>query len=163
LIPENPSFLATVPAWAVPIFIPGRKGGAKKIKLINLHIRVDKETLDKLTILAGSRKEPLASTVRRILIAGLNTEMAEQSLGIVTASIRKVIRAELKSTENRLASLGAKATIAAGTSEHMLTTLFERSLSGDTSEKQRQAKAIHAEARKRAVSGLKQLGGDEDA
>jgi hypothetical protein len=53
--------------------------GINPIKLINLHIRVDKETLDKLNILAGSKKETLASTVRRILITGLNTEIAEQS------------------------------------------------------------------------------------
>jgi 2-iminoacetate synthase ThiH len=141
----------------------GQRGGAKKIKLINLHIRVDKETLDKLTLLAGSRKEPLASNVRRILIAGLNTEIAEQGLEIVTASVRKVIRSELKSTENRLAALGAKASISAGISEHMLTTLFERSIAGDVPEKRRQAKAIHDEARKKAVSGLKQQGGDEDS
>jgi hypothetical protein len=137
--------------------------GINPIKLINLHIRVDKETLDKLNILAGSKKETLASTVRRILITGLNTEIAEQSLETLVSVVRKTIRAELKSTENRLATLGAKACISAGTSEHMLATLFVRSISGDISEKQRQAKAIHDEARKKALSGLKQPGDDESA
>ncbi|MGD0622885.1 MAG: hypothetical protein ABSA82_10565 [Thermacetogeniaceae bacterium] len=137
--------------------------GVKPEKLVDLHIRVDKDILDKIITLAGTRRETAAAVIRRTLAAGLNAEIAESSLETITSAIRKAIRAELKSTENRLAALGAKASIAAGTSEHMLTTLFERSISGDISEKRRQAKAIHDEARKNAVSGLKQPGGDENA
>ncbi len=129
---------------------------AKPWKIIDLHLKLDKATMDKVNTLAGIQKETASSIIRRILDAGLDAEIAEQSLGTVISAIRKVIRSELKSTENRLAALGAKARISAGTSEHMLTTLFERSISGDVSEKQRQAKAIHFEARKKAVSGLKQ-------
>jgi hypothetical protein len=137
------------------------KSDVKPEKMIDLHIKLGKTTMDKVITLAGIRRETASSVIRQILATGLNTEIAEQSLETVTAAVRKVIRAELKSTENRLAALGAKASISAGTSEHMLTTLFERSISGDISEKRRQAKAIHDEARKSAVSGLKQPGGDE--
>jgi len=132
-------------------------------KMIDLHIKLGKATMDKVTALASIRRETASSVIRKILAAGLNAEIAEQSLETVTSAVRKVIRAELKSTENRLAALGAKASIAAGTSEHMLTTLFERSIAGDTSGKQRQAKEIHDDARKKAVSGLKQPGGEDDA
>jgi hypothetical protein len=43
----------------------------------------------------------------------------------------------------------------------MLTTLFERSISGEVSEKQQQAKSIHEDARRKAVTSLKQPAGDE--
>jgi len=46
---------------------------------------------------------PLAAVVRHILSEGLDTEIAEQSLGTINSIVRKVIRAELKATENRLA------------------------------------------------------------
>jgi hypothetical protein len=131
--------------------------------MIDLHIKLGKATMDKLITLAGIRRETASSVIRQILAAGLDNEIAERSSEALVFVVRKTIRAELKSTENRLAALGAKACIAAGTSEHMLATLFERSISGEASEKQRQAKAIHDEARKSAVSGLKQSGGDENA
>jgi hypothetical protein len=139
------------------------KSDAKPEKMIDLHIKLGKATMDKLITLAGIRRETASSVIRQILAAGLDNEIAERSSDALVSVVRKTIRAELKSTENRLAALGAKASIAAGTSEHMLTTLFERSISGDASEKQRQAKAIHDEARKSAVSGLKQPGDDENA
>ena len=92
--------------------------------------------------------------------AGVRQDLLAQVA--IRQAVRAEIRLELKSFANRLAMLGAKASIAAGTAENMMVTLFERSIAGDTSEKQRQAKAIHDEARKKAVSGLKQPVGDED-
>jgi hypothetical protein len=139
------------------------KSDAKPEKMIDLHIKLGKATMDKLITLAGIRRETASSVIRKIMAAGLDNEIAEWSSEALVSVVRKTIRAELKSTENRLGALGAKASIAAGTSERMLTTLFERSISGDTSEKRRQAKAIHDEARKSAVSGLKQPGGEKDA
>jgi hypothetical protein len=139
------------------------KSDVKPEKMIDLHIKLGKATMDKLITLAGIRRETASAVIRQILAAGLDNEIAERSSEALVSVVRKTIRAELKSTENRLAALGAKACIAAGTSERMLATLFERSISGEASEKQRQAKAIHDEARKSAVSGLKQSGGDENA
>jgi len=138
-----------------------QKSEAKPWKMIDLHLKLAKATVDKVNTLAGIQKETASAIIRRILDAGLDAEIAEQSLGTITSVIRKVIRSELKSTENRLASLGAKATIAAGTSEHMLTTLFVRSISGEISEKQRQAKEIHDDARRKAVLSLKHPADDE--
>jgi predicted DNA-binding ribbon-helix-helix protein len=128
-----------------------------------VNVRLSKVLYDQIKSLAATREESIAESIRRLLEQGASTEIVAQGLDTITAVIRKTIRAELKSTENRLAALGAKASIAAGTSEHMLTTLFERSISGEASEKRRQAKAIHDEARRSAVSGLKQPGGDENA
>lgn len=133
---------------------------AKLEKMIDLHIKLGKTTMDKVITLARIRGETASSVVRRILAVGLDAEIAEQSLGTVASVVRKAIRAELKSTENRLANLVAKASISAGTSEHMLVTLFERSIQGNASEKQKDAKSIHNEARKKAVIGLRQPGGD---
>ncbi|MGD0855705.1 MAG: hypothetical protein ABSA18_07845 [Dehalococcoidia bacterium] len=125
-----------------------------------VNVRLPKVLYDQIKSLAASREESIAESIRRLLEQGASTEIIAQELDTITTAIRKTIRAELKSTENRLAALGAKATIAAGTSEYMLTTLFERSISGDASEKQRQAKAIHEDARRKAVIGLRQPGGD---
>jgi hypothetical protein len=96
----------------------------KPEKLIDLHIRVDKATMDKLTIMAGNRKESLATTVRRILIMGLNTEIAEHSSDTLAAAVRKAIRVELKSTENRLAKLSAKAGIAAASAMYLADEIY---------------------------------------
>ena len=107
---------------------------------------------------------PTVAELVRILLSGsLSDEAANNGQVAVRQAVRAEIRLELKSFANRLATLGAKASIAAGTTENMMVTLFERSIAGDTSEKQRQAKEIHDNARKKAVSGLKQLGGEEDA
>ncbi len=130
-------------------------------KLVNLHIRVNEATIDKLAILAGNRNESLASTARRILTAGLDNEIAAQSLNTITAAVRSAIRVELKSTENRLAALGANASIAAGTTENMMFTLFKRNHGGDEAEKVRYAKEVHEEARKGAIKILKQREDDD--
>ncbi len=125
-----------------------------------VNVRLSKVLYDQIKTLATTREETMADLIRRLLEQGTSTEIVAQEMDTITAVIRKTLRAELKSTENRLATLGAKATIAAGTSEYMLTTLFERSISGDASEKQRQAKSIHEDARKKAVIGLRQPAGD---
>ena len=93
---------------------------------------------------------------------GLDTEIAEQSLGTINSIVRKVIRAELKATENRLAKLAAKTVIEAATCEHMLNTLFVRVIQGDASEKQRQAKEIRDDARRRSLANLKQQIDDDE-
>ena len=98
-----------------------------------------------------------------MLSESLSEESASTGQVVIRQAVRAEIRLELKRVENRLATLGAKACIAAGTAENMMVTLFERSIAGDTSGKQRQAKEIHDTARKKAVSGLKQPGGEDDA
>jgi hypothetical protein len=47
--------------------------------------------------------------IRRLLEQGSSTEIAAQGLETITTAIRKTIKAELKTTENRMAKLSAKA------------------------------------------------------
>jgi hypothetical protein len=124
---------------------------------------ISKDLQTDLSNMAAKKNVPVAELVRTLLSESLSEESASAGQVAIRQAVRAEIRSELKSFANRLATLGAKACIAAGTSEHMLTTLFERSIAGDTSEKQRQAKEIHDDARKKAVSGLKQPGGEDDA
>ena len=105
----------------------------------------------------------VAELVRSLLSGSLSDEAANNGQVAVRQAVRAEIRLASQSFANRLATLGAKASIAAGTTENMMVTLFERSIAGNTSEKQRQAKEIHDNARKKAVSGLKQPGGEKDA
>jgi hypothetical protein len=129
---------------------------------VHLNMAISKEMQVDLANMAVKKNVPVAELVRRLLSESLSEESASAGQVAIRQAVRAEIRSELKSFANRLATLGAKASIAAGTAEHMMVTLFERSIAGDTSEKQRQAKAIHDEARKKAVSGLKQPVGDED-
>jgi hypothetical protein len=130
---------------------------------VHLKVAISKEMQIDLTNMAAKKNVPVAELVRILLSGSLSDEAANNGQVAVRQAVRAEIRLELKSFANRLAMLGAKASIAAGTAENMMVTLFERSIAGDTSEKQRQAKEIHDTARKKAVSGLKQLGGEEDA
>jgi hypothetical protein len=149
------------------------KSDAKPEKMIDLHIKLGKATMDKVITLAGIRRETASSVIRQILAAGLDNEIAEQSSETLVSVVRKTIRAELKSTENRLADLGAKAGIAAGTAEQMVADMVKRAVStpGMTpEEKKRQARFLHEEARKKAVAQFKKSidewmveGGDESA
>jgi hypothetical protein len=130
---------------------------------VDLRVGISREMQTDLNNMAAKKNVPVAELIRSLLSGSLSDEAANNGQVAVRQAVRAEIRLELKSFANRLATLGAKASIAAGTTENMMVTLFERSIAGDTSEKQRQAKEIHDNARKKAVSGLKQLGGEEDA
>ncbi len=130
---------------------------------VDLRAGISREMQTDLINMAAKKNVPVAELVRSLLSGSLSDEAANNGQVAVRQAVRAEIRLELKSFANRLATLGAKASIAAGTTENMMVTLFERSIAGDTSEKQRQAKEIHDNARKKAVSGLKQPGGEEDS
>jgi hypothetical protein len=115
-----------------------------KMQVIN--VRVSNALMDNLKILAATRHETLAEAMRRILEQGASTEIFTQGMETITTAIRKTIRAELKSTENRIPALAAKAGIAAGTAEQMVAVIVERANSTPgmtTEEKKRQAIFLH--------------------
>jgi predicted DNA-binding ribbon-helix-helix protein len=127
-----------------------------------LRVSISKEMQTDLNNMATKRNVPVAELVRTLLSESLSEESASNGQTAIRQAVRAEMKLLLKPIENRLAKLGARASIAAGTTENMVVTLFERSIPGDTSEKQRQAKEIHNDARKKAVSGLKQSGGEEE-
>jgi hypothetical protein len=136
---------------------------ATKKHLVILNMAISKDLQADLSNMAAKKNVPVAELVRTLLSESLSEESASTGQVVIRQAVRAEIRLELKRVENRLATLGAKACIAAGTAENMMVSLFERSIAGDTSGKQRQAKEIHDDARKKAVSGLKQPGGEDDA
>jgi hypothetical protein len=133
----------------------------KKYPVI-LNMAISREMQTDLSAMAAKKNMPVAELVRYLLATSLSEEAASNGQTVIRQAVRAEIRLELKRVENRLATLGAKACIAASTTENMMVTLFERSIQGDTSEKKRQAKEIHDNARKKAVSSLKQSEGDDE-
>ena len=89
--------------------------------------------------------ESKPDTIRRLLRIAIELELADHSLGFVSPQIRRAVSESLKPFENRIVALTAKATIASATS--MYTNLEYLGQSG-----KRDIKAVHEEARKRAVS-----------
>ena len=154
-----------LPSGGTSILI--RKGGVglalTKKYSVHLNIAISKGMQADLANMAAKKNVPVAELVRKLLSESLLEESASTGQVVIRQAVRAEIRLELKRVENRLAMLGAKASIAAGTTENMMVSLFERSIAGDVSEKKRQAKEIHDDARKKAVSGLKQPGGEDDA
>lgn len=61
----------------------------------------------------------VTETSRRLLRKAALAEIAENSLDAITPVIRRVMKEELKVTENRLASITAKTSIAAATSMYL--------------------------------------------
>jgi hypothetical protein len=86
-------------------------------------VRVSSSLYNQLKTLATTRGESVAEVIRCLLEQGSSTEIAAQGLETITTAIRKTIRAELKSTENRMAKLSAKAVKFAGATIHLTESL----------------------------------------
>lgn len=112
-----------------------------------LHIRVSDELNRKINALAAAEGTSKAEVIRRILYQHTAENAAEESLDVVAETVRRVIRAELKRSEDRLAKIGVKNTLAAATS--MFLNLAALDGSGKNSAEWYKA------ARKKAVSYLR--------
>jgi hypothetical protein len=125
---------------------------------VHLDMGISKEMQADLNIVAAKRNVPVAELVRNLLAASLTDDAANAALVAVRQAVRTEIRQELKRVENRLASLGSKANIAAGTAEFLLQDVLENARSSGTSpeERKRVASMLHDEARKKAINLLKQ-------
>ncbi len=117
------------------------------MKMQVIHVRVSPILHNQLKTLATTRGEPVAEVIRRLLEQGSSTEIVAQGLETITTAIRKTIRAELKSTENRMAKLSAKATKFAGATIY-LTEFLRISSSSD----KKAASASSADRIKEAMS-----------
>lgn len=100
------------------------------MKMHVIHVRVSSSLHDQLKTLAITRNETVAEVVRRLLEEGSSTEIVAQRLDTITTAIRRTIRSELKSTENRMAKLSAKAVKFAGATIH-LTESFRIASAGN--------------------------------
>ncbi|MBO8129274.1 MAG: hypothetical protein H0Z39_08775 [Peptococcaceae bacterium] len=90
-----------------------------------IHLRVEDDLHKQLKAFAKQRGEPMAVVVRRLLRSALANQAAVDAVDVVSVAVRKVIRAELKPTENRMAKLAAKAAIAAATAMYLNTQTIE--------------------------------------
>lgn len=114
-------------------------------------IRFDAETYNALQLLAQQRGEPVTVIIRRVVKDFLANKSAVNGVDVIASALRRVIRAELKPTEERLAKLNAKTAIGALTSMYLNYFIikegkFNMGLS---------PKELYEEARVKAVAHLR--------
>ena len=99
---------------------------------------------DAIGALAQRRGETMADVCRRILERGISNDAAEDGLDTILYAVRKTMKDVLKPTEERLAKINAKTSIAAATSMYLNTQVIANT--------GHDARAIYEEARKKAVA-----------
>ncbi|WP_227766344.1 hypothetical protein [Zhaonella formicivorans] len=112
-----------------------------------IHLKISESLNKKITALASAEQKSKSEVVRNILEHYTAENAAENSLDLVSETIRKVIKSELRRTEDRLAKIAAKNTIAAATAMYLNTLAIE-----DCGK--RNAIEFYKEARKKAVAFL---------
>lgn len=112
-----------------------------------LHIKISDELNKRINALAAAEGKSKAEIVRTILYKHTAEGAAEDSLDVVTETVRKVIRAELQRSEDRLAKIGVKNTLAAATSMFLNLAALDGSAKNSTE--------WYQAARKKAVSFLR--------
>ena len=123
-----------------------------------IRVLIDNELDIALKAQATRRKESVAEIVRRLLKESLAKEIAEDSTYIISTTIRKTIRSELKLTENRIAKLVAKTSIAAATSMFLNYAVIKEGNLG----LKINSKELYEQARIKAVAYLRESGEKED-
>lgn len=88
-------------------------------------IRVDKTTYQLLETLASKRGESLSVVARRILDNNLQSEVAVDAQDVLVSVVRKAVSLELRQSENRLASLSAKAAITSASNENLSSYILK--------------------------------------
>lgn len=112
-----------------------------------IHLRLPPELDNRITVLASAQRKSKSEVIRNILHKATCENAAEDSLDLISETIRLVIRSELRRTEDRLAKIAAKNTIAAATSMYLNTIVIE-----DLGK--RNAIEFYKVARKKAVAFL---------
>jgi len=102
--------------------------------LRKVSIRLDDTIYQLLVVTAKKRGEPVSAVARRILTDSLQATTISDAQDLLLSHVRKAIRLELRSIENRLASLTAKAAISSASAENLvsrvLVLLKEPNISG---------------------------------
>lgn len=91
-----------------------------------VRVKLDDNTYLALKALAEKRNESISIVVRRILSRSLQSNTALDASDILLSTVRKAVATELRQTENRLASLSAKAAITAATAENLSAYILKQ-------------------------------------
>lgn len=121
----------------------------KEVDMKDFHIFLDDDLDEALKGLAKIRGVNQSEVMRQILREYVSTNSANKSLDVITSVLRSVVRSELKSTENRIAALSAKAAIAGATSMYLNTQAIADMGKNDSIE-------MYQKARKKAVAYIKE-------
>lgn len=121
----------------------------KEVDMKDFHIFLDDDLDEALKGLAKIRGVNQSEVMRQILREYVSTNSANKSLDVITSVLRSVVRSELKSTENRMAALSAKAAIAGATSMYLNTQAIADMGKNDSIE-------MYQKARKKAVAYIKE-------
>lgn len=111
-------------------------------------LRLEAEQEAKIEAIMAMTGETKPNVIRRLLRVGIELELTEQALGYVLPQIRRAVSEAMRPAEDRIATISAKAAVAAGTS--MYTNLEVLGQLG-----RKDVRTIHTEARKKAVANLR--------
>ena len=78
------------------------------MKFQQIHLRLDKETYEKIKIISKENKESVSEVVRQLINEGLAVKVTEENTDIIAATVRKQLEVVLNPHINRLASLSSK-------------------------------------------------------
>lgn len=99
--------------------------------------------------IADQRNESMGKVVNRILKQYCGLENIVSAQDILIANLQRVLRSELKKTENRLATLAAKSAITGATNENLTLYLLKKM-------QEPNIQMVKDAARKRGVAYVKQ-------
>lgn len=140
------------------IFLKKYGDAAMKKEVKAITVRLDMETFNALQLLAQQRGEHVAVITRRVIEDYLASKSAVDGVDVISVALRKVIRAELKPTEERLAKINAKTAIGALTSMYLnYFVIKEGKFNMGLSPKE-----LYEEARVKAVADLRQRDQDNE-
>ncbi|HDR8100931.1 hypothetical protein AB3H50_28475 [Bacillus pacificus] len=115
-----------------------------------LRVRVPTDLKAKLNAVAEERGEDTADVVRRFCEEGLHRHYAENNMDFIKVEIREALRDVLKPSVERLAKIGAKGSVSAGTAMYMLVESLGR--------QNLDVKDIYSRARIKSVESLRSKG-----
>lgn len=119
----------------------------EKTKL--LQTRVDSKVFNLFKEITAQKGMSTSEYLRRLVNREIKNDAALSSQDQLTAAVRKAIRLELKTTENRLANLAAKSVITSATAERISYLILKN-------QNHPNASMVRDLARKKAVAYLRE-------
>lgn len=91
-----------------------------------IRVKVTKEFKKNLQAVADRRGESLSDFCRRILENGVNEDNANEGLDAVASTLRKVVRDQNRSFEDRFAAMLYKDTVISATGTYLICLMAEK-------------------------------------
>ena len=117
-----------------------------------IYVTYDAETYEKICLIAHQEGRSNSDVVREWTKQGLNGELAEKNLDVITPVLREQIRSAIDPKLERLISLVAKTCIQAGTATYLSADAILKFVPAEQREEVRES---YEKARKQAVAFMR--------